>query len=67
MHVQAVLAVEDIEAQKEKTSEPNTEYQFTKVVQHYLKCKYTDVKDMWSKILENVVKKRTKEISLKEK
>ena len=63
MHVQTVLTVEDIEALKSKTGEPNTKDALSKAVQHYLECEYTDVKDMWTKKLENVVKKRTEEIS----
>lgn len=62
MHVQTVLTVEDIEALKSKTGEPNTKDALSKAVQHYLECEYTDVKDMWTKKLENVVKKRTEEI-----
>jgi len=63
MHVQTVLTVEDIEALKVKTGEPNTKDALSKAVQHYLECEYTEVKDMWTKKLENVVKKRTEEIS----
>jgi len=59
MHVQTVLMVEDIEALKEKTGEPNTKDALAKAVQHYLECEYTKVEDMWTKKLENVVKKRT--------
>jgi hypothetical protein len=59
MHVQTVLTVEDIEALKVKTGEPNTKDALSKAVQHYLECEYTEVKDMWTKKLENVVKKRT--------
>jgi len=62
MHVQTVLVVEDIEALKVKTGEPNTKDALAKAVQHYLECEYTNVQDMWTKKLENVVKKRTKEI-----
>jgi hypothetical protein len=60
IHVQTVLVVEDIEALKEKTGEPNTKDALAKAVQHYLECEYTNVEDMWTKRLENVVKKRTK-------
>jgi hypothetical protein len=67
MHVQTVLVVEDIEALKLKTGEPNTKDALAKAVQHYLDCEYTNVEDMWTKKLENVVKKRTKEISSEEK
>jgi hypothetical protein len=67
MHVQTVLVVEDIDALKEKTGEPNTKDALAKAVQHYLECEYTNVKDMWTKKLENVVKNRTKEIYLEEK
>ena len=63
MHAQTVLTVDDIEALKVKTGEPNTKDALSKAVQHYLECEYTDVKDMWTKKLENVVKKRTEEIS----
>ena len=63
MHVQTVLLIEDIEALKDKTGESNTKDALSKAVQHYLECEYTDVKDIWTKKLENVVKKRTEEIS----
>jgi hypothetical protein len=63
MHVQTVLVVEDIEALKEKTGETNIKDALSKAVQHYLECEYTKVEDMWSKKLENVVKKRTEEMS----
>ena len=63
VHAQTVLTVDDIEALKVKTGEPNTKDALSKAVQHYLECEYTDVKDMWTKKLENVVKKRTEEIS----
>lgn len=61
MHVQTVLEVEDIEALKEKTGEPNTKDALSKAVKHYLECEYTNITDMWSKKLENAVKKRTEE------
>jgi hypothetical protein len=67
MHVQTVLVVEDIEALKIKTGEPNTKDALAKAVQHYLECEYTNVKDMWTKKLENVVKKRTNEITMEAK
>jgi hypothetical protein len=67
MHVQTVLLVEDIEALKDKTGELNTKDALAKAVQHYIECEYTHVEDMWTKKLENVVKKRTKEISSEEK
>ncbi|MCX9085881.1 MAG: DUF5371 family protein [Candidatus Methanoperedens sp.] len=67
MHVQTVLVVEDIEALKLKTGETNTKDALAKAVQHYLECEYTKVEDMWTKKLENVVKKRTKDISSDEK
>ena len=67
MHVQTVLVVEDIEALKLKTGETNTKDALAKAVQHYLECEYTKVEDMWTKKLENVVKKRTKDISSEEK
>jgi len=60
MHVQTVLVVDDIEALKEKTGEPNTKDALAKAVQHYLECEYTRVEDMWTKKLENVVKKELK-------
>jgi len=63
MHVQTVLVVEDIEALKIKTGETNTKDALAKAVQHYLECEYTNVEDMWTKKLENVVKKRTKDTS----
>jgi hypothetical protein len=67
VHVQTVLVVEDIEALKIKTGEPNTKDALAKAVQHYLECEYTNVEDMWTKKLENVVNKRNKEISSDEK
>jgi hypothetical protein len=66
MHVQTVLVVDEIEALKAKTGEPNTKDALAKAVQHYLECEYTRVEDMWTKKLENVVKKRTKEITVEE-
>ena len=63
MHVQTVLVVEDIEALKKRTGETNTKEALAKAVQHYLECEYTKIEDMWTKKLENVVKKRTEEIS----
>jgi hypothetical protein len=67
MHVQTVLVVEDIEALKIKSGESNTKDALAKAVQHYLECEYTNVKDMWTKKLENVVKKRTTEIYSEDK
>jgi hypothetical protein len=67
MHVQTVLVVEDIEALKIKSGESNTKDALAKEVQHYLECEYTNVKDMWTKKLENVVKKRTTEIYSEDK
>jgi len=62
MHVQTVLMVEDIDALKEKTGETNTKDALAKAVSHYLECEYTQVQNMWTTKLENVVKNRTKEI-----
>lgn len=62
MHVQTVLMVEDIDALKAKTGETNTKDALAKAVSHYLECEYTEVKNMWTTKLENVVNKRTKEI-----
>ena len=62
MHVQTVLMVEDIDALKAKTGETNTKDALAKAVSHYLECEYTQVKNMWTTKLENVVKNRTKEI-----
>ena len=62
MHVQTVLMVEDIEALKAKTGETNTKDALAKAVSHYLECEYTQVQNMWTTKLENVVKNRTKEI-----
>ena len=67
MHVQTVLMVEEIEALKAKTGESNTKDALAKAVSHYLDCEYTHVESMWTKKLENVVKKRTKEINQEEK
>jgi len=67
MHVQTVLVVEDIEALKEKTGEPNTKDALAKAVSHYLECEYTQVQNMWTTKLENVVKNRTKGIYQEEK
>jgi len=67
MHVQTVLMVEEIEALKAKTGESNTKDALAKAVSHYLDCEYTQVESMWTKKLENVVKKRTKEINQEEK
>ena len=61
MHAQTVLTVEDIEALKEKTGEPNTKDALAKAVTHYLECEYTQVKDMWATKLEKVVKRKQKE------
>ncbi len=66
MHVQTVLMVEEIDALKLKTGETNTKDALAKAVQHFLECEYTLVEDMWTKKLENVVKKRTKDISMEE-
>jgi len=62
MHVQTVLMVEDIEALKAKTGETNTKDALAKAVSHYLECEYTQVQNMWTTKLENVVKNRTKGI-----
>lgn len=67
MHVQTVLMVEDIEALKAKTGETNTKDALAKAVSHYLECEYTQVQNMWTTKLENVVKNRTKEIYQEEK
>ena len=61
MHVQTVLMVEEIEALKAKTGETNTKDALAKAVTHFLECEYTQVENMWTKKLENVVNKRTKE------
>jgi hypothetical protein len=61
MHVQTVLMVEDIEALKAKTGESNTKDALAKAVQHFLDCEYTHDENMWTKKLENVVQKRSKE------
>ena len=61
MHVQTVLMVDDIEALKVKTGESSTKDALAKAVQHYLDCEYTQVENMWTKKLEKVVKKRSKE------
>ena len=62
MHVQTVLMVEDIDALKAKTGETNTKDALAKAVSHYLECEYTQVQNMWTTKLENVVKNRTKGI-----
>ncbi|MFZ3168347.1 MAG: DUF5371 family protein [Candidatus Methanoperedens sp.] len=67
MHVQTVLMVEDIEALKTKTGETNTKDALAKAVSHYLECEYTQVQNMWTTKLENVVKNRTKGIYQEEK
>ncbi len=59
MHVQTVLVVEDIEALKMKTGEPSTKDALAKAVAHFLECEYTQTENMWTKKLENVVKKRS--------
>jgi hypothetical protein len=61
MHVQTVLLVEDIEALKAKTGESSTKDALAKAVQHFLDCEYTHEENMWTKKLEKVVKKRSKE------
>jgi hypothetical protein len=66
MHVQTVLMVDDIEALKAKTGESSTKDALAKAVQHYLDCEYTHVENMWTKKLEKVVKKRSKEQSEEE-
>jgi hypothetical protein len=53
--------VEDIEALKAKTGESNTKDALAKAVQHFLDCEYTHDENMWTKKLENVVQKRSKE------
>lgn len=67
MHVQTVLMVDDIEALKAKTGESNTKDALAKAVSHYLECEYTQVQNMWTTKLENVVKNRTKGIYQEEK
>ncbi len=67
MHVQTVLMVEDIDALKAKTGETNTKDALAKAVSHYLECEYTQVQNMWTTKLENVVKNRTKGIYQEEK
>ncbi len=59
MHVQTVLMVEEIEALKTKTGESNTKDALAKAVQHFLECEYTQTENMWTRKLENVVKRRT--------
>lgn len=66
MHVQTVLVVEEIEALKAKTGESNTKDALAKAVTHFLECEYTRDENMWTKKLENVVKKRTIEINKEE-
>jgi hypothetical protein len=61
MHVQTVLMVDDIEALKAKTGESSTKDALAKAVQHFLECEYTQKEDMWTRKLEKVVKKRSKE------
>jgi hypothetical protein len=61
MHVQTVLMVDDIEALKLKTGESSTKDALAKAVQHFLECEYTQEENMWTKKLEKVVKKRSKE------
>ncbi len=63
MHVQTVLMMDDIEALKAKTGETSTKDALAKAVQHYLECEYTHEENMWTKKLEKVVKKRSKEQS----
>ncbi len=53
--------VDDIEALKAKTGETSTKDALAKAVQHYLDCEYTQNEDMWTKKLEKVVNKRSKE------
>ncbi len=60
MHVQTVLVVEDIEALKMKTGESSTKDALAKAVSHFLECEYTHDENMWSKKLENIVKRRIK-------
>ncbi|VVB56157.1 Uncharacterised protein [uncultured archaeon] len=67
MHVQTVLMVEDIDALKAKTGETNTKDALAKAVSHYLECEYTQIQNMWTTKLENVVKNRTKGIYQEEK
>ena len=67
MHVQTVLMVEDIDALKAKTGETNTKDALAKAVSHYLECEYTQIQNMWTTKLENVVKNRTKVIYQEEK
>ncbi len=58
MHVQTVLAVDDIEALKKKTGESSTKEALAKAVRHYLECEYTHAEDMWAKKLERVVNRK---------
>jgi len=62
MHVQTVLMVEEIDALKAKTGETNTKDALAKAVTHFLECEYTQVENMWTRKLENAVKKRTIEL-----
>ena len=61
MHVQTVLMVEEIDALKTKTGETNTKDALARAVSHFLECEYTQVENMWTKKLENVVNKRSKD------
>ncbi len=58
MHVQTVLAVDDIEALKKKSGESSTKEALAKAVRHYLECEYTHAEDMWTKKLERVVNRK---------
>lgn len=60
MHVQTVLTEEDINALKKKTGESSTKDALTKAVMHYLECEYTQEEDMWSKKLEKIVERKSK-------
>ena len=61
VHAQTVLAEDDLLALKKKCNEPSTKEALSLAVQHYLECEYTDIGDqMWTKKLENVVKKKQK-------
>jgi hypothetical protein len=62
MHVQTVLAVNDLEALKQKTGESSTKEALAQAVHHFLECEYTQVEDMWAKKLEKVVKRKREEI-----
>ena len=62
MHVQTVLAVDELETLKQKTGESSTKEALAKAVHHFLECEYTHIEDMWAKKLEKVVKRKREEI-----